>query len=213
MATTTNYGWTTPDDTALVKDGASAIRTLGSSVDTTLKAQIDAQQSNWSLVNAGGTALTGASTITVSGISGANQIMINVSGASAGLLSVMTFRLNTDSGSNYNAYGLSLTAPNTYSTNNQTAVSTVAGTSIPFGAASNNGNSVVAGYLLVSGSNTAGLKIYSSASSGTPQTSNSQYANVVGGIYSGTSTISSVSIISSVGNFDAGTIYVYKSAN
>jgi hypothetical protein len=36
MATTTNYGWTTPDNTAYVKDGASAIRTLGSSVDTTL---------------------------------------------------------------------------------------------------------------------------------------------------------------------------------
>jgi hypothetical protein len=37
MATTTNYGWTTPDDTALVKDGAAAIRTLGSSIDTTTK--------------------------------------------------------------------------------------------------------------------------------------------------------------------------------
>lgn len=38
MATTTNYGWTTPNDTDLVKDGASAIRTLGSSIDTTTKA-------------------------------------------------------------------------------------------------------------------------------------------------------------------------------
>jgi hypothetical protein len=38
MATTTNYGWVTPDDTSLVKDGAAAIRTLGSSVDTTTKA-------------------------------------------------------------------------------------------------------------------------------------------------------------------------------
>jgi len=37
MATTTNYGWTTPDDTALVKDGASAIRSLGTAVDTTTK--------------------------------------------------------------------------------------------------------------------------------------------------------------------------------
>ena len=37
MATTTNYSWSTPDDTALVKDGAAAIRTLGSSVDTTVK--------------------------------------------------------------------------------------------------------------------------------------------------------------------------------
>ena len=37
MATTTNYGWDTPDDTDLVKDGAAAIRTLGSSIDTTTK--------------------------------------------------------------------------------------------------------------------------------------------------------------------------------
>jgi hypothetical protein len=36
MATTTNYGWTTPDNTAYVKDGASAIRSLGSSVDASL---------------------------------------------------------------------------------------------------------------------------------------------------------------------------------
>jgi hypothetical protein len=38
MATTTNYAWDTPDDTDLVKDGAAAIRTLGSSIDTTTKA-------------------------------------------------------------------------------------------------------------------------------------------------------------------------------
>jgi hypothetical protein len=38
MATTTNYSWTTPDDTDLVKDGAAAIRTLGSSIDTSVKA-------------------------------------------------------------------------------------------------------------------------------------------------------------------------------
>jgi hypothetical protein len=38
MATTTNYSWDTPDDTDLVKDGAAAIRTLGSSIDTTTKA-------------------------------------------------------------------------------------------------------------------------------------------------------------------------------
>lgn len=36
MATTTNFGWTTPDDTDLVKDGAAAIRTLGSAIDTSL---------------------------------------------------------------------------------------------------------------------------------------------------------------------------------
>lgn len=36
MPTTTNYGWTTPADTDLVKDGAAAIRTLGSAIDTTV---------------------------------------------------------------------------------------------------------------------------------------------------------------------------------
>lgn len=36
MATTTNFGWTTPDNTGYVKDGALAIRTLGNGIDTSL---------------------------------------------------------------------------------------------------------------------------------------------------------------------------------
>ena len=36
MANTTNFGWETPDDTDLVKDGAAAIRTLGSAIDASL---------------------------------------------------------------------------------------------------------------------------------------------------------------------------------
>jgi hypothetical protein len=36
MATTPNYSWPTPDDTDLVRDGAAAIRALGSAVDTTV---------------------------------------------------------------------------------------------------------------------------------------------------------------------------------
>lgn len=34
MANTTNFGWETPDDTDLVKDGAAAMRTLGNAIDT-----------------------------------------------------------------------------------------------------------------------------------------------------------------------------------
>ena len=37
MATTTYFGWTTPDNTDLVKDGASAIRTLGSAIDSSMQ--------------------------------------------------------------------------------------------------------------------------------------------------------------------------------
>lgn len=36
MPTTSNFGWTTPADTDLVKDGALAIRTLGNGIDTTM---------------------------------------------------------------------------------------------------------------------------------------------------------------------------------
>jgi hypothetical protein len=58
MASTTNYSWSTPDDTALVKDGASAIRTLGSSVDTTL----------FNITNGKNTGLVPISTTTFSGV-------------------------------------------------------------------------------------------------------------------------------------------------
>lgn len=34
MPNTTNFNWVTPADTDLVKDGASAIRTLGNGIDT-----------------------------------------------------------------------------------------------------------------------------------------------------------------------------------
>jgi len=36
MATSTNYGWTEPDNTGLVKNGASDIRTLGDAIDTSV---------------------------------------------------------------------------------------------------------------------------------------------------------------------------------
>jgi hypothetical protein len=36
VATTTNFGWTTPDNTGYVKDGALAIRTLGTAVDASM---------------------------------------------------------------------------------------------------------------------------------------------------------------------------------
>jgi hypothetical protein len=51
MATTTNYGWTTPDDTSLVKDGASAIRTLGSSIDTSLNNALGTKKAGLVLLN------------------------------------------------------------------------------------------------------------------------------------------------------------------
>ena len=81
MATTTNYGWTTPDNTDLVKDGASAIRTLGSSIDTTLKAQIDAQIPDAVLTTTGDVIYaSGASTPARLGIGSTGQVLGVASG-------------------------------------------------------------------------------------------------------------------------------------
>jgi len=86
MATTTNYGWTTPDDTALVKDGASAIRTLGSSIDSTLKTQIDAQIPDSLFTTKGDIiAATGASTPARLGVGTNGYLLSSDSTASTGL--------------------------------------------------------------------------------------------------------------------------------
>jgi hypothetical protein len=300
MATTTNYSWETPDDTDLVKDGAAAIRTLGSSIDTTTKAlnpsttlgdieyrsstantntrlpigttgqvlavvggvpawattadqtplttkgdiftftTVDARLgvgandtvltadsstatglkwaapagagANWSLLNTGGTTLTGAATITVSGISSVDKIMILVLGASASNDSVIRFRLNADSGSNYAAFGPSITSDTTYSASNFTTNGSLTSSAITFAKLSDNAASVASGYALLSGCNSAGVKMYNAAGAANAAGGVAQTMNVTGGYYNSSSTISSVSILSTAGNFDAGTIYVYTSA-
>lgn len=86
MATTTNYGWTTPDDTALVKDGAAAIRTLGSSIDSTLKTQIDAQIPDSLLTTKGDIiAATGASTPARLGVGTNGQLLTADSTTATGI--------------------------------------------------------------------------------------------------------------------------------
>jgi len=51
MATTTNYSWTTPDDTALVKDGASAIRALGTAIDTSMNTALGTKKAGTVLLS------------------------------------------------------------------------------------------------------------------------------------------------------------------
>lgn len=86
MPTTTNYGWTTPADTDLVKDGAAAIRTLGSSIDTTLKTQIDAQIPDSLLTTKGDIiAATGASTPARLAVGTNDQVLTADSTAASGV--------------------------------------------------------------------------------------------------------------------------------
>ena len=192
MATTTNYGWTTPDDTALVKDGASAIRSLGTAIDTTTKnlnpettlgdisyrsstantktrlaigttgqvltvsggvpawATPSGTGKSWTLLNAGGTALTGASTITVSGISGKEDlliIVINCSSVNAN--SFIRIEPNGISANYVNAYNF--WNPNsTYAAGDFGHTASTAFANITLGALSNSATVFVFLYLCVS---------------------------------------------------------------
>jgi len=156
--------------------------------------------------------LTGATTITVSSISGQNQIYVLVKGAGAGVSAGIHVRLNGDtSGLSYLQYGPYISAAATYNSGNFTALD-YSGSRIDIAYLSNNANSVAWGGLLLQGCNGAGKKMFSQiggadAAGGSGQTLVSSF-----GFYNSSSTISSVSLFSSSGNFDNGTFEVYGSA-
>lgn len=156
--------------------------------------------------------LTGAQTITVSGISGQDQLFIVIAGASSvNTGSIIQLRLNADTGTNYDNYFVFNVVGSTYSASNFSS-NNVALAGFRVGDMSNNASSGVNGYLMLSGANTAGKKIAQWAGSGDVSGGNSQIQYIGGGVYNSTSTISSVSLFSSSGNFDAGTFTVFGSA-
>jgi hypothetical protein len=256
MATTTNYGWTTPDDTALVKDGASAIRSLGTSVDTTTKnlnpsttlgdieyrsstantntrlgigstgqvltvaggvpswASATASGKNYSLLNTGGTALTGANTITVSGISSKNSILVIVINARSSTQNVNIIgRVNTDSTAKYSYAGQQITVGSSYSTAILNGFAGIDDTSFRLGTTSGGVDSAVQASFLIEAANSTGIKSLDVVSGASAQGSNGHKGYTYKGIYTGTSAISSISIIAQAGDLDQGTVYVYTSAS
>jgi len=167
---------------------------------------------NWSLLNAGGTALTGAQTVTVSGISGKDKIMIILETASsADSQAIIGIRLNADTDSNYYTFGLRVIGTQTY----EPSISTnlyVNTSYYRMGRLGQAEGQALNGYCLITGCDSAGLKIINAAAGISTGGSYGQEGTVAGGYYNGSSSISSISVFSSAGNLDNGTVYVYASA-
>lgn len=270
MANTTNFGWETPDDTDLVKDGASAMRTLGNAIDTSLvdlkggtTGQVLSKASNtdmdftWSsvdpltildakgdlisataadtparlavgtngqvltadsttatglkwataggfspnftLLNAGGTATTGAATVTVN-VASYDQYYVYFTGVSASAISSFLIRINGDSTSaNYKAYGLlGGSTPSKWENSSAGFIIVEADSA----ARTFNGS------FMISGGKSTVIKPVSYSFGTDGGSANPPYYGITGH-YAGTSIISSISVTTTGGTLDAGTMYVY----
>jgi hypothetical protein len=284
MPTTTNFGWTTPADTDLVKDGAAAIRTLGNSIDTSLvdlkggtTGQVLAKASNtdmdfswvvqddsnaiqnsivdakgdlitatandtparlavgtngqvlkadsttatgliwgsvstadsFTLLNSGSTALSGAATRTVSSISGKDKIFIVVTNASAAANDYFRIRINGVSTTTYTLAGPANNTPSTYSAGQFNGVSDPSETGWILGKLSSNAASNLSGGMMIYGCNSTGTKVAHWVAAPTTSTGTDPESRFSFGYQGDANAVTSVSIVSSGGNFDAGSWFVY----
>jgi hypothetical protein len=221
MATTSNFGWETPDDTDLVKDGAAAIRTLGSAIDTSLvdlkggtTGQSLTKNSNTDMDFAWATPTSGGMTLLASGsLSGTITTLSSISGGYKDLRLVirdflptvnnasLQFRFNTDTTSNRH---YTLTAVNvTMNAPNNTKIS--ANPTID--------NTVVSDGLTV-------IDIFDYANTTTQKTcwiftmhpgtsTTNGYMGMRGGWYNQTSAITAISIFDDNTSNDTGNYYLY----
>jgi len=203
------------NDSGILSVGADAtVLTADSTTSTGLKwaaAATPVTGSNWSLLSSA--TLSGSSTITISGISGKDKIMVLFASASSATASAeMNIRLNGSTSGYYN-FGQYYQWQSTYAAGNFENVSGGSYSAIYGGRMSNNATSSVGGAVTITGCNSSGVKQFIAVNNGNAAGGTGQYGFSVQGYWDNSATVSSISLVSSVGNFDNGTLYVYTSAS
>jgi hypothetical protein len=161
----------------------------------------------WSLLNAGGTALTAAATITVSSIS-AKRLLILVSGASStGTGWQLQVRVNTIATADYTTFGQMNTYLATYSAANfDTTQQYTSASQIRLADGGTSAANTCSAYLYIDLADQTGWKNFQGAGAANGATNGVQLN--VAGIIEMSAAITSISIRTDVGTFDAGTVYV-----
>lgn len=191
------------------------VLTADSATATGLKwAAVPAVNQSFTLLNSGSTTLPGAvSTVTISGISAINQLQILFDGvSSSNAFANLRMRFNGDTGSNYDHYGTRFEPSGTYNIVDWSRENTTSATEIALARLSGDAGTTISGGLAMFGCNSTNKKPFIFNAAGNPGSSSGQIIRSNHGIYHGTSTISSVTLFLSTGNFDGGSIFIYGSA-
>ncbi len=193
------------DTPARLAVGANdTVLTADSSTATGLKwATPSSYNPNYTLINSGGTSLSGTST-QIASISNKTDLFIFITGFSnTSTAGNFVLTLNNDTNTLYNWYGLKYTSNGLpfrttgTSVANQQVIVDQQDATRTYNAA-----------IKITGCNSSGLKIIEVSAA---QTNSSDDANafITMGYYSGSSAITSIEFKSTSSSFDAGTIYVY----
>jgi hypothetical protein len=163
----------------------------------------------YTLLNAGGTALTGAATITISSIT-SNDLLIMVTGAtSANASSLISLKFNS-SATNHNANAMRIIASSSYSTGSYDQWSETNAGRFPVAYGSTAAGRASYGYAMVQACTSTSVKPFWFAGANDGGSANSgQWSFSGGGYFDAAAAITSVSVLSSTGNFNGGTIYIY----
>lgn len=201
------------NDAAILTVGTNNhVLTADSATATGLKwAAVAAGGKSYTLLNSGNTSVGTGTSFTVSGISAQDELFLlfdNISTNSASG-SVLRVRFNGDTGSNYTFAGLIITGASTFAQSNFNASSYQTQTNFTVTNMASDAGSLMSGGFRLSGCNASGIKPFNAVASGTANGSTGETLRVQQGFYAGTSTISSVTILTNVGNFDGGNLFIY----
>jgi hypothetical protein len=162
----------------------------------------------YTLLNAGGTALSGSATVTVSSIT-SNDLLIYVTGAATtGTNISMTYRFNALT-TNHNAAGLRIIGASAYAASNFDQIQEANSGAIPFSYTSSTASRPSRGYLMVQACKSTGVKPLWFAAANDGGAGDGQWSYSGGGYFDQAAAITSVSLRLGTGNFSAGTIFVY----